>query len=304
MAKTDKTIKINNKKIELSNTSKEFFPGAGLSKEDVVQYYQKMWKYAADYIADRPMVLQRFPDGVKGKGFYQKQTPDYFPKWISTIKVKNKKDNAKDDLVNCKNKQTLVYLANQGIFTMHVWLSKKHNLKKPDRAVFDFDPSDDDFRKVRKAAKAIKKLTDKHKIPLYVMTTGSKGLHAIIPLKPQKKFETIRKISRNIAQQMVDKNPDIFTLETTKKKRGNKVFIDYLRNSYAQTTVMPFSIRARKGAPVAVPLSWDEVGKKSLNPQKYTVKNVFRRVKRKKDPWKDLHKSAIDFKTFSKLKKD
>ncbi len=304
MAKKDTTVKINGKKIELSNTTKDFFPKAGISKGDVVNYYKKIWEYAEEYITDRPMVLQRFPDGIKGKGFYQKQTPDYFPKWISTIKVKTKKDNSSDKLVNCKNQQTLVYLANQGILTMHVWLSKKSKLNKPDRVVFDFDPSDDDFNKVRKAAKALKKLTDKENIPLYVMTSGSKGLHVVIPLKPEKKYETIRKISKNIARQIVDKHPDIFTLETSMKKRGSKVFIDYLRNSYAQTTVMPFSIRARKGAPVAVPLSWDEVGKKSLHPQKYNVNNVFRRVKRKKDPWEDFHKSAIDFKTFQKLNKD
>lgn len=301
MGTTDRIISINGTEIDLSNTDKEFFPTADISKGEVIEYYTKIWKYACRYAADRPMVLQRFPDGIQDSGFYQKQTPDYFPEWIATIQVENKEDASNSNLVNCNKQETLVYLANQGALTMHVWLSKKHNLNTPDRLAFDFDPSDDDFSKVQRAATILQSIISKKGISSFVMTTGSEGLHVTVPLKPEKEFEPIREIARNIAQQVVNEDPESFTLETAKKNRGNKVFVDYLRNAYAQTTVMPFSIRARQGAPVAVPLSWDEVGRSSLDPQKYTVTNIFRRLSQKKDPWKDYMHNAISFEKLQEL---
>ncbi len=288
----EKKININNKEIVLSNPGKELFPEAGITKADVYDYYRKIWKQLKPYAEDRPMVLQRFPDGIKEEGFFQKKVPVYFPEWIDTIEVDIKQDNTKEDYVNCNREETIVYLSNQACLTLHVWLSKKQDLNKPDRIAFDLDPADDDFEKVRKAALSLKELFDKGNIPCFPMATGSRGLHVIIPLKGADDFDEVREIARQIAEKVVEKDKKIFTTETQKNKRNSRVFIDYLRNAYGQTTVLPYSPRALDEAPVAVPLSWDEVNDKDLGPRKYNIKNIFRRLSQKQDPWEDMHKDV------------
>lgn len=288
----EKKISINNKEIVLSKPDKELFPEAGITKSGVNDYYRKIWKYVKPYAEDRPMVLQRFPDGIDEEGFFQKKVPVYFPEWIDTIEVDVKKENAKEDYVNCNSEETIVYLSNQACLTMHVWLSKKKDLDKPDRMAFDFDPADDDFEKVRKAALTLKELLNSGNIPCFPMTTGSRGLHVIIPLKAENDFDEVRELASQIAEKVAEKDKKTFTTETSKKKRKNRVFIDYLRNAYGQTTVLPYSLRALAEAPVAVPLGWDEVNDKDLQPRKYNIKNVFRRLSQKQDPWKDMYKDV------------
>jgi len=288
----EKKISINNKEIVLSKPGKELFPEAGITKSGVNDYYRKIWKYVKPYAEDRPMVLQRFPDGINEEGFFQKKVPVYFPEWIDTIEVDVKKENAKEDYVNCNSEETIVYLSNQACLTMHVWLSKKKNLDKPDRMAFDFDPEDDDFEKVRKAALALKELLGRGNIPCFPMTTGSRGLHVIIPLKAENDYDEVRELARQIAEKIAEKDKKIFTTETSKNKRKNRVFIDYLRNAYGQTTVLPYSLRALAEAPVAVPLSWDEVNDKDLQPRKYSIKNIFRRLSQKQDPWENMYEDV------------
>lgn len=288
----EKKISINNKEIVLSLPGKELFPEAGITKSDVNDYYRKIWKHVKPYAEDRPMVLQRFPDGINEEGFFQKKVPVYFPEWIDTIKVDVKQKDTKEDYVNCNSEETIVYLANQACLTLHVWLSKKKDLNKPDRIAFDLDPADDDFEKVRKAALSLKELLDKGNIPCFPMATGSRGLHVIIPVKAANDFDKVREIAREIAEKVVEKDKKLFTTETSKDKRKNRVFIDYLRNAYGQTTVLPYSLRALDEAPVAVPLSWDEVKDKDLGPRKYNMKNIFRRLSQKQDPWEKMHEDV------------
>lgn len=288
----EKKISINNREIVLSKTGKELFPESGITKSEVNDYYRKIWTYVKPYAEDRPMVLQRFPDGIDKEGFFQKKVPVYFPGWIDTIAVDVKQEDTKEDYVNCNSEETIVYLSNQACLTMHAWLSKKKELDKPDRMAFDLDPADDDFEKVRKTALSLKGLLDSGNIPCFPMITGSRGLHVLIPLEAENGFDEVREIARQIAVKVAEKDNKIFTTETSKDKRGNRVFIDYLRNAYGQTTVLPYSLRALGEAPVATPLSWDEVGDKNLGPRKYNMKNIFRRLSRKEDPWKNMHKNV------------
>jgi len=292
----EKKISIHDNEILLSKLDKTFFPGEKITKEDVINYYRKMWKEIEPHVRDRPMVLQRFPDGIKGEGFYQKKVPVYFPDWITTISVDVKKGNTKEDHVNCDSEGTITYLADQGVLTMHLWLSKKNKLNKPDRLAFDFDPSDDDFEKVRKAALTLGGMLDKAGIVSYPMTTGSKGLHVIIPIEAEKDFDDVREVAKKIADKIVQEDEKSFTTETSKSKRKGRVFVDYLRNAYGQTMVMPYSIRPIEEAPVAVPLEWDEIKDKDLHPRKYNMKNIARRVSQKEDPWKEMDKNRIRLK--------
>jgi bifunctional non-homologous end joining protein LigD len=172
-------------------------------------------------------------------------------------------------------------------------LSRSEALEKPDQIIFDLDPSDDDFEKIRTTAFALKTLLDEQDIPSFVKTTGSRGLHIHIPLQVEKAFKEVKAIAEQIARELQKQNPELTTLEHRKDKRGNKVFIDYLRNEYGMTAIAPYSLRALKGAPVATPIDWDELKIPSLGPQTYTLSNIFRRLGQKTDPWKDFFRHRV-----------
>lgn len=283
------TITTNNHEIEISKPDKIMFPGLHLSKEDLVQYYHKVADYIIPYLKDRPLVMHRYPNGIDNSEFYQKEEPDYFPGWIEVIEVNVKqKEKNIQKLVNCKDEATLLYLVNQGTITPHIWLSEKKNLNFPDKMIFDLDPPENNFDLVRQAALDLKKHFDERKMKSFAMTTGSKGMHVIIPLKGDMKYNESRKIAREVANELSSAFPDQYTTEQRKNKRQGRLFLDYLRNSYGQTAVAPYSLRARKGAPVATPLDWDEVKDKDLDSRTYHHGNIFRRLGNKKDPWKEL----------------
>jgi len=282
-------IKANGHEIEITNPDKVMFPDAGLTKKDVVEYYQKISDYILPYLEDRPMMLHRYPNGIEDKDFYQKEEPDYFPEWIDTIKVDVKKEkNDKQEFVNCNSEAALIYCANQASITSHIWLSKKNKLHHPDKMIFDLDPPEGEFKVVQDCAKDFRKLFNELKMTAFVMTTGSKGIHIVLPLDRKTKFEEVRQFAKDVANLLADHEPKKYTTETIKKKRKGRLFLDYLRNSYGQTAVAPYSLRARKGAPVATPLDWDEIVKNNLDSQTYNYSNIFRRLGNKKDLWEDF----------------
>lgn len=294
------TIKANSHRIELSNPDKVIFPDAGITKKGLVEYYQKISSHILPFLEDRPMMLHRYPNGIGDKDFYQKETPDYFPGWIKTIGVRVKGEGDNQHLVNCDSEATLVYLANQACITPHVWLSKKQDLDRPDRMIFDLDPPEGNFDLVRSGAKDMKRLFDDLGITAFAMTTGSKGIHVVVPLDGKARFGTVRDFAKKVATVLANDHPDKYTTETLKEKRKGRLFLDYLRNSYGQTAVAPYSLRARKNAPVATPLSWDEVGRSELTARSYHIGNIFRRLGAKQDPWADFYKHAISLKKVAK----
>lgn len=287
-------MNIDDIKIELSNEDKVLFNESGITKGDIIEYYKKISPVMLPHIKGRPLTLHRYPDGINEKGFYQKQISNYFPKWIDRVSV-NKKEGEKITHVLCNDKKTLIYLANQACITFHAWLSNTDNLNKPNRMVFDLDPSNDDITLIIKAAKELKRTLDNFNLKSYLMTTGSRGVHVVVPIIPEFNFDEVRNYAKKIAEMVVKKNPDQYTVEHRKEKRNGRVFIDYLRNSYAQTSVVPYSIRSKKGATVATPLEWSEINSKDFDPQKYTINNIFRRLGQKEDPWKniDLNKGSL-----------
>jgi len=236
------------------------------------------------HLKDRPIVMHRFPDGIKSSGFYQKNVSNYFPKWISTLKLK--KEDGRVEHVLCQNKATLVYLANQACITPHIWLSKKGNIRNPDKLIFDLDPPEDDFSLVVHGAKSIKKILENIGLTPFVMTTGSRGLHVVVPLVPETDYDKVRNFAKDVGEYLEGSDKQL-TIQQRKDKRKGRLFVDYLRNSYAQNSVAPYSIRAIEGAPIATPLEWNELTKK-MTSQYYNIENIFKRLNQKLDVWKTI----------------
>lgn len=285
-------MKIESPSVEVKNRDKVFFPVEKITKGNLIDYYEKIADLFLPFLKNRPLSLNRFPDGITAEGFYQKQVPDYFPDWMDTVEIEKKEGGTNTQIV-CNNTATLIYLANQGTVSFHPWLSTTYDLQKPDKLVFDLDPPQGDFEIVIKGAKNLRTLLDeKLGLNAFLMTTGSKGLHVVCPIKPENKFEYVRDFAKQAANFLAEKDPDTFTVETRKDQRKGRLFIDYLRNAYAQTSIPPYSVRAREGAPVATPLGWDELDKDGLHSQTYTIKNIFRRLSHKDDPWNSFNEKA------------
>lgn len=286
------SIALDGLTVELSNLDKIFFPDEGYTKGDLITYYERIAAVIIPHMRDRPISMQRFPDGIGANGFYQKEIPDHFPNWIDRVYVDVREEGSQQPQVICNKAATLIYLVNQGTVTPHIWLSRSDKLNYPDRLIFDLDPPEGDFEAVRFAARALRGLLQDVALVPYVMTTGSKGLHVVAPLDRAADFDAVRRFARELADVLVGREPDRLTTEISKDKRRGRVFLDYLRNAYAQTVVAPYAVRPLGGAPVATPLDWDELAEPGLHSRRYNIKNIFRRLGQKEDPWKDMMDNA------------
>lgn len=277
------------KEVKITRPGKVLFPGDGITKKELSDYYLRIAPLMLPHLRNRPLMMQRFPDGIDHEGFFQKAAGAYYPTWIERVTVKKEGGTVKHVISN--DVQTLLYLANQAVITFHIWLSQVEKLHYPDQMAFDLDPSDGDFADVVATARSLKKLLDSLGLPPYLKTTGSRGLHIIVPLNREQNFDEVRAFSREVAQIVVAEDPEHRTLEQSKNKRQGRLLIDVNRNAYAQTIVAPFSVRARPGAPISVPLEWRELQNKSLRPDGYTTRNLFNRVEKIDNPWKDFGKA-------------
>ena len=241
-------------KAELTNKDKILFPKSKITKEEYFNYYKKIAKKILPLVKDRPVSLERFPNGIKGGVFFQKKAADYYPSWIKTISVK-RKGQSPIKMPIITDIDSLLYIANQ-VGVIHTWLSKKDRLDVPDRLIFDLDPPKNNFSKVVEAVKDFKNLLKELKLPMYLMTTGSKGIHIVVPIKREKNFDEVREFARKVANVLVNRFPKKHTTEVRKNKRKGRVFIDYLRNAFAQTAVCPFAIRALENEPVYTPIDF------------------------------------------------
>lgn len=286
-------IKIGKEEIKLTHLDKVIFPKDGITKEEVVSYYSAIAPVMLIYSKKHLISMLRYPDGIGHEGFYQKNASDYFPKWITRKPVQS----ADGDVVNYvvfDKKSTLIYLANQLCLIPHIWLSRVDKLNYPDRMIFDLDPSGKkfDFNLVRKTALVLKELLEEIGLVPYVMTTGSRGLHVVVPLDRKQPFEFVRSFAKEIVYYVQSLDQKNLTLEMRKDKRGKKIFLDWLRNSFTATAVAPYAIRAKEGAPVATPIDWKEVDDSKLVSTRYTIHTVFKRLEKKGDPWEGFYKNA------------
>lgn len=273
--------------IEVTHPDKVLFPGPRpLTKRDLVEYYGRVAPTMLPHLAGRPIVMQRFPDGIEGEGFFHKDIPDYFPEWIDRVTLP-KKDGTVTHVV-CNNAATLVYLASQACITPHVWLSRGDRPRHPDRLIFDLDPSDEGFAPVRRAARLVGDLLSDLGLTTYVMTTGSRGAHVVVPLDRRADFDMVRTFARDAAALLVRGHPRELTIEPRLADRGGRLYLDTGRNAYAQSAAPPYAVRARPGAPVATPITWRELARPSLDARSYRAENLFRRLARAGDPWGGL----------------
>lgn len=281
------TFTIDGHPVELSRPDKVLFPAASLAKRDLFEYHRRIWPTMAPHIHGRPVSVQRFPDGVDASGFFQKNVPDHYPAWIARAKLPAEDQSVTYLLVDTE--ATLAHLANQACVTLHVGSSRVDALERPDRLIFDLDPSgDEDDEHVRQGALMLREHLEGTGFRPFVMSTGSRGLHVVCPLEPEFPFDAVRSRARDIARKVADLDPDNFTTEVRKDARKGRVFIDYLRNAYGQTAVAPYTVRARGDAPIATPLDWIEVEASDWTPRKTTMANIFRRLGQKADPWGDI----------------
>jgi bifunctional non-homologous end joining protein LigD len=284
-------MKIGPYEIEITNPDKVFFPANGYTKGDVIGYYRKIGETMLPHTRGRPISMERYPEGIGGEGFYQKEIPGYFPGWVDRDRVELKNDGSQFQVV-CEKAATLVFLAEQGCITPHTWLSRSGRLDFPDKMVFDLDPPGDDFEPVRRAAFLFRDFADELEMPSFVMTTGSRGLHVVIPLDRSSDFDAVRSFAQAMAESLASRHTFSLTTEVRKEKRKGRIFLDTLRNAYGQTSVPPYALRARDGAPVATPVSWDELQDPDLHARSHTIDTIFRRIGRVGDPWSDIYRKG------------
>ena len=283
---------IDGHQITISNPDKVMFPADGITKGDLVEYYRRVAERMLPQVRGRPLHMNRFPDGIGGIAIQQKRVPDSFPQWIKRATVDLHRGGTITHAV-IDNAATLVYLANYNMITAHVWLSRIEAPEQPDQLIFDLDPSDDDFRLVRKTALSLKALLDKLRLVAFVKTTGSRGLHVVVPISVAPNFEEVHVFADFVAQRLTASDPDHLTTEFIKQKREGRLFIDVNRNAYGQTVVAPYSVRARRAAPIAVPIAWADVEKDSLRPDGVTMGNVWDWLQGHDDPWDEMERMRI-----------
>jgi bifunctional non-homologous end joining protein LigD len=282
-------VRVDSHTIEVSNPDKVLFPDDGITKIEIVDYYRRTADYMVPHLVGRPLALHRFPDGIKAGGFFQKSTPEYFPDWIETVKLERERGGTVQHVV-CNDAASLVYLAAQAVLVPHRLLVAASAPRKPVEMILDLDPARDDPPTVRLAARRLRDVLDEIDVVSYVKSTGSKGLHVHVPLDGSDEFDEVRAFAKHLAEALVEREPDRITIEQRKASRKGRLFVDWLRNSYGQHAAAPFSLRALPGAPVAVPLDWDEATSGEFEPRRYRLSNVFRRLGRKRDPWQGLHR--------------
>ncbi len=270
--------------IDVSSVDKVYFPDAGVTKGDVLDFYARIAQTAIGYLEGRPVAVKRHPDGIDGPGFFQKEADEHFPGWIRREDVPKREGGHLDHVVG-DEPATIVYLANQGTIELHPWLSRIDALEHPDQVVFDLDPPAGDADAARQAARRVRDLLTEVGVDSLVKTSGSAGYHVHVRIPRDHDFETTRRFAADLAGLLATRHPDELTDEQRKPERRGRVFVDYLRNAYGQTAVAPYSLRARDGAPVATPVAWDELG--STDPGDYTIANLFRRLGQRPDPWAD-----------------
>ncbi|GAA4547647.1 non-homologous end-joining DNA ligase [Amycolatopsis samaneae] len=273
-----------------SNPDKVFYPEQGLTKGDVVAHYRTVAEVMVPHLRGRPLTLRRYPHGIHGETWFQKEAGSYFPDWLRVEPIPQR-DSATVRHVICDDAASLVYLANQAAVEYHIWTSTVDALEKPDLVVIDIDPPEDtDVRDLRDVARLIRQVYTAVGLTAYLQATGGRGFHVVAPVEPTASHAVVRRVAAKAAELLVRVDPERLTVAQRRDRRGGRIFLDTNRNGYAQTFIAPYSLRARPAAGVATPLGWHELGK--AEPDGWTPERIKRRLARKADPWHDLAEHA------------
>jgi bifunctional non-homologous end joining protein LigD len=282
--------------VRISHPDKVLFPDDGITKAELVDYYRTVAEVMLPTIRGRPVTMQRFPNGIGRSGFLQKQIGDYFPEWIERVTAPNRRTRTgtiRDQVTYmvCQSTDDLAYIANQGCITPHVWLSRANDLYRPDQMIFDLDPASPDLGVLRSAAAGLRQLLDELGLPAFLKSSGSRGLHVVVPLVPRAETDAVKIFSMAICETLAARDPENLTVEGRIADRGGRLYLDIGRNGYAQTVAAAWAVRPLPGAPVSVPLDWSEL--EEFDPRRHTMRTIQERLRRA-DPWAGIDEAAVE----------
>ena len=272
-------------RVRFTNRDKIFWPGAEITKGDLIDHYAAVAEYLLPHLHGRAVHLHRYPNGIEGKDFYQRRVPEHTPDWIETVEIVS--DGRSERFVICNDRETLLYLANLGSIDLHPWMSLAESPDIPTWSVIDIDAKQSDFKTAVKAVREIGKVLSGISVTSGLKTSGGDGLHIFIPLVPEYGYEQSRMFAEAISRIIAMRFPDIITVEKIPEKRGPKIYLDYLRNVRGQTVIAPYVARPRPGAPVSMPILWDELDS-SLDPGTFNVLSAAERINRTGDLFRQV----------------
>jgi bifunctional non-homologous end joining protein LigD len=277
--------------VKLSNPDKVLFPDDGITKADLAAYYAAVADAMVPHTRDRPMNLWRWNKGIAHDVVVQQSLPKGAPDWVARCEVPRRKGgDITHGMIN--DADTLRWLAQQNCITPHVWNARCDKRDRPDRLVFDLDPTGDDFDQIREAALATAELLRSLGLTPFAKLSGSRGIHVVAPLKRTRPVDEVRETAGELAERIAAEHPDTLTTAWRKEKRDGRILVDVARNTYGQTLVAPYAVRALAGAPVSAPVTWDEVEDSGLRPQAFTVRSMPERLAERGDPWADIAEHA------------
>jgi bifunctional non-homologous end joining protein LigD len=271
----------------ITHPEKLLFPADGITKGDVARYYDLVAPAILPHIRQRPLTMERYPSGIDKKGFIQKDVSKGFPEWLERVEVPKHGGTVRHPLIN--DARALQWMANQNCITPHVWNRRVPDLVHPDLCVFDLDPERDEPAVLRAAALAVRDLLLELGLKSWVKTSGSKGFHIVVPLDGTAELSAAAAFAHEAAAELVRRDPDHLTQEFSKADRGGRILVDTGRNNYSATVAAPYAVRARPGAPVSAPCTWDEVASGAVAPRTFTLANLPARLDTVGDLWGDLH---------------
>lgn len=276
--------------VRLTSPDRVLYREQGITKEELARYYESIGDWILPHLEGRPLSFVRCPRGEHEACFFQRRVDESFPRFVKRVRVRVEGEEEEATYAVVDSLPGVVYLAQIGVLELHTWGARRDRLDRPDRLVFDLDPDPAvAWKEVASAAREVRERLDSLGIRSYVKTTGGKGLHVVAPLVRRSGWEEVREFARAVAERMEADSPERYVTEAAKAERTGRVFIDYLRNGYSASAVAAYSTRAREGAPVSVPLSWDELDR-GVDPARLTVRTVPGRLaKLPADPWADYH---------------
>jgi bifunctional non-homologous end joining protein LigD len=272
----------------ITHPDKVMFPADGITKGDLAAYYEAVAGAMLPHLRGRPLTMERYPAGIGKKGFWQKDVSKGFPDWLERVKVPKKDGFLHHPIIT--DERSLMWVTNQNTITQHVWISRVPELYYPDICVFDLDPSNDDVKAVQSAALGLRDLLDELGLPSWVKTSGSKGFHIVVPLDGKSEMGDVEQFANTVGRIFVSLAPDHLTQEFNKVDRKGRIYIDTGRNGYSATFAAAYTVRAKDGAPVSAPCTWEEIEQGKVAPNTFNVRNTPARIKKVGDLWADMLK--------------
>jgi bifunctional non-homologous end joining protein LigD len=286
----------------ITHPEKVMFPDDGITKGELAAYYEAVAPVMVPHLRGRPITMERYPAGIGKKGFWQKDVSKGFPEWLERVEVPKKDGVVHHPIIN--DARSLLWVTNQNTITQHVWVSRVPDLYHPDVCVFDLDPSRDDPDEVRQAALGLRDLLDELGLPSWVKTSGSKGFHIVVPLDGKSETGEVARFADAVGRVFVTLAPDHLTQEFNKVDRKGRIYVDTGRNGYGATFAAAYTVRAKKGAPVSAPCTWEEIEKGKVEPASFNLRNTPARIKKAGDLWADMLKKRRSLaKPFEKLRR-